>query len=96
VSIEKPVEPRLYTHITRVDFVAPIPMMDSPSTVIVGRHVSSVHCGRLLPDGSPIVVEREQRSEGLLLRRNSTTPAGKVTQQYFVPWSNISGVTFGE
>ncbi len=67
-------------------------------SVTIGRNTDTIEPARLEPDGAAVVIDKGQRADGVLLRKKCTNLGTReeYLDQYFVPFANIRGFSFGE
>jgi hypothetical protein len=78
-------------------FVNSVYFAGEQQSVTLGRNTDSIAPAKLLPDGSAVAIDVNQRADGLLLTKkthNLSTHA-KVVVRCFVPFSNIKCLEYG-
>lgn len=70
-----------------VVFCQPVQFAGVQESIQVGRNADSITPVRLESDGSPVAIEKGQRSDGLLIRYRKT--------QCVVPWANLRELQYG-
>lgn len=93
------VKPAVHTVVKAVTFRESISFAAGEHNgVQVDRQVDVITAARLEPDCTPVAISTGQRADGLLLSRS--VPARGTDEayvsQYFVPFANVRGISYGK
>lgn len=75
-------------HLKGVVFCQPVQFAGVQESIQIGRNADSITPVRLEADGSPVLLEKGQRSDGLLIRWRKA--------QCVVPWANLRELQYGQ
>lgn len=86
------------TKLVAVFFVESVYFNGEQSSAAVGRNTDSIAPARLLPDGSAVAIDTNQRADGLVLTKKTHNLATheKHIKRCFVPFANIRCLEYGE
>lgn len=93
---DKQPEYKPQTKLCAAYFVDSVPIEGEQTSVSIGRNCDGLYPARLEGDGSVLVVDKNQRADGLLIRRKVRNLATheRWLVQVFVPWSNVRALQY--